>query len=1287
MNKVFLLQTVLHPVVNADHVHEVSKKSKRLLVDMPESLSKKFDIREVGVWNLASKSFMDQLKMVVFASKLQQESCEYLVGDNRTMNLLRDEHFDVGISELFALCGFGLFELINIPHIIGASAFGVLDSMNEFVEVPVMPSFMPAIILYAKTVTSAKLIESVHSILEDDKYRRRAERLSSLITRKPFRLKERLLSTVEFSAMHGKIEELNVYSYRMGVIQYFCLDELMQSLLILNVLFDIAFTLKILIYSAPLGFSHIQFMGTIADILHDAGHDVTVLHPVIEAGFVHAVSKKAKRLLVDMPETLSKKFDKKEMGLWNLASKSIMGRLEMAIFFSNLQQESCEYLVGDNKTMSLLRDEHFDVGISEVFALCGFGLFELINIPHMIGASAVGVVDSMNEFVEVPIMPSFMPYTFISANFIKSVQSILEDERYRHSAQRLSSLMNRKPFKLKERLLSTVEFSAMHGKIAELNVYSYRMGAIQYFCLDVILVAFSLVALSFYAVAYNSAPSRCLCRSCTRSFEEVKTGRMLSLFRLRPHDLRELMRFLLILNVLFDIAFTLKILIYSAPLGLSHMRFMGTIADILHDAGHDVTVLHPVVYADLVHEVSKMSKRLLVDMPEFVSKKFDIKEMGLWNLASKSIMGRLEMAIFFSNLQRESCEYLVGSNKTISLLRDEHFDVGISEVITPCGFGLFELINIPHMIGASNTGVIDSMNEFVDVPIMPSFMPAVVLYTESFTSANFVESVHSILEDSKYRRRAERLSSLMNSKPFKLKERLLSTVEFSAMHGKIEELDVYSYRMGAIQYFCLDTVLHPVWEQQHPSAVSKLAKKVLFPLPAELSEDLYPQNLWLWESRSSSIVDTLKLLSAHTELQLRTCDLLLGDNGTMQMLANKHFDAGITEMLGLCGFAIFSKIGIGHMIGASAWGLVDSVGEYYQVPKFPSIVPSFLLPYNDRMNFVQRTINFIAVAIADLVAFEIRRKYMVNTFIPSELNLFNHHGVVSIEEYYEKRVNYLLSNSDEFLEFQRPLSPKIIHIGGITLHGNAPLSEKLQQILEQSKKGVVYISFGSSTSTRKMPKHIREAIIETVRAYENYDFIWKIDEDDIITSVKNLHTFSWVSQPALIAHPNLRCFVSHAGTNSVLELTTIGKPSILVPIFGDQFRFEPSLKRNAKLVEAKNTTIVIAKEEFTRDTFAAALQRVLSDNSFSKRAQRLASLMVNKPFPIRDRLLSVVNFTIQHGRIYDLDIYSKELTTMQYHSVDVVAFLVTCFLSIATAWFYVCRCLCRKMPRLKIKKL
>ncbi|KAK6052710.1 hypothetical protein COOONC_09786 [Cooperia oncophora] len=72
-------------------------------------------------------------------------------------------------------------------------------------------------------------------------------------------------------------------------------QNLMRSLLIFYTLFNTAQTLKILVYSAPLGFSHMQFMGAIADVLQEAGHDVTVLHPVDQPSLLHAVSKKSKR--------------------------------------------------------------------------------------------------------------------------------------------------------------------------------------------------------------------------------------------------------------------------------------------------------------------------------------------------------------------------------------------------------------------------------------------------------------------------------------------------------------------------------------------------------------------------------------------------------------------------------------------------------------------------------------------------------------------------------------------------------------------------------------------------------------------------------------------------------------------------------------------------------------------------------------------------------------------------------------------------------------------------------
>ncbi|KHJ82427.1 hypothetical protein OESDEN_17879 [Oesophagostomum dentatum] len=101
------------------------------------------------------------------------------------------------------------------------------------------------------------------------------------------------------------------------------------------------------------------------------------------------------------------------------------------------------------------------------------------------------------------------------------------------------------------------------------------------------------------------------------------------------------------------------------------------------------------------------------------------------------------------------------------------------------------------------------------------------------------------------------------------------------------------------------------------------------------------------------------------------------------------------------------------------------------------------------------------------------------------------------------------------------------------------------------------------------------------------------------------------------------------------------------------------VSRNARLVDSKNTTVVVMKEDFNQESFESALRRILSDSSYAVNAKRLASLMVNKPFPVKERLLSTVEFSTHHGKIENLDSYGRNLNTLQYYSIDVGVFLIS----------------------------
>ncbi|EYC31684.1 hypothetical protein Y032_0003g1182 [Ancylostoma ceylanicum] len=440
------------------------------------------------------------------------------------------------------------------------------------------------------------------------------------------------------------------------------------------------------------------------------------------------------------------------------------------------------------------------------------------------------------------------------------------------------------------------------------------------------------------------------------------------------------------------------------------------------------------------------------------------------------------------------------------------------------------------------------------------------------------------------------------------------------------------------------TVFHPRREILHESAISAVAKQAIFELPAELKERMNPKHLNFWDKNTGSVAFQRKFVETFTQLQVEVCDLVLSDNHTMDELKNKHFDVGITEMLGVCGFGLFDKVGVDHIICASAIGVSGTMSNFFDAPNLPSITPSFLSPFTDKMSFFERTFNFIATRIADIISDTITSKYE---------KVWERHGALPKMDDYRTKINYILSNSDEFLHFPQPTTAKIVHVGGITIPEAPELSDEFRDLMERKDRaGVVYISLGSLVPTTKMPSFFREAIFHVARTFPQITFIWKTDVNDTVPKIPNLHAFSWLPQLSILAHPNLLCFVSHAGLNSVLELTRSGKPSILVPIFGDQFV-------NARLVEAKNTTIVLMKEDFNSETFEAALRQIVDDQSFAVRAKRLASLMVNKPFPLKERLVRTVEFSTKHGKIDNLDIYGRNFNTLQYYSIDVIAFLAT----------------------------
>lgn len=76
------------------------------------------------------------------------------------------------------------------------------------------------------------------------------------------------------------------------------------------------------------------------------------------------------------------------------------------------------------------------------------------------------------------------------------------------------------------------------------------------------------------------------------------------------------------------------------------------------------------------------------------------------------------------------------------------------------------------------------------------------------------------------------------------------------------------------------------------------------------------------------------------------------------------------------------------------------------------------------------------------------------------------------------------------------------------------LSQELQDILRNSKDGVIYVNLGS-TITEELPKEVIEQLIKVFRHLEQ-DIVWKYG-DKLEHMPANVHVMEWVPEQALLS--------------------------------------------------------------------------------------------------------------------------------------------------------------------------
>ncbi|CAL2049210.1 unnamed protein product [Caenorhabditis brenneri] len=190
----------------------------------------------------------------------------------------------------------------------------------------------------------------------------------------------------------------------------------MFSALLLLLSFHAASSYRILIYSNLFGHSHIKFMGAVADTLTDAGHDVTVVMPVIDVSQTNRTAMKSTydQIIVDADEEVIELFEHTNKFLSNLWTMEVTNPIMMYLnsgILVKLFGKQCDKVMQSKELLEKLKDQKFDLAITEPFDSCAYSIFEYLQIPAHVSVLSCARMDHVSDVLGQPIAPSYVPGT------------------------------------------------------------------------------------------------------------------------------------------------------------------------------------------------------------------------------------------------------------------------------------------------------------------------------------------------------------------------------------------------------------------------------------------------------------------------------------------------------------------------------------------------------------------------------------------------------------------------------------------------------------------------------------------------------------------------------------------------------------------------------------------------------------------------------------------------------------------------------------------------------------
>ncbi|ELV13011.1 UDP-glucuronosyltransferase 2A3 [Tupaia chinensis] len=380
------------------------------------------------------------------------------------------------------------------------------------------------------------------------------------------------------------------------------------------------------------------------------------------------------------------------------------------------------------------------------------------------------------------------------------------------------------------------------------------------------------------------------------------------------------------------------------------------------------------------------------------------------------------------------------------------------------------------------------------------------------------------------------------------------------------------------------------------------------------------------------------------------CESVVYNQTLMKKLQETNYDVMIIDPVVPCGELLAELLAVPFVITLKS-SIGGNIEKYCgKLPSPPSYVPVHMVGLTDRMTFLERVKNTLSFVFFNLwiqyYDFHFWKQFY-STVLGRPTTLCETLGKAEIwlmRTYWDSEFPHPYFPNFQFVGglHCKPAKP-LPKYYTFEIQRIFSLQEMEEFVHSSGEDGILVFSLGSFIYNLTDEK---ANLIASALAQVPQKVLWRYSGKKPATLAANTRIYDWIPQNDLLGHPKTKAFITHGGINGIYEAIYHGVPMVGIPLFSDQ-------PDNIANMKAKGAAVEVNWNTMTSADLLRALRTITNDPSYKENAMRLSRIHHDQPMKPLDRAVFWIEFVMRHKGAKHLRSAAHDLTWFQYHSLDI----------------------------------